>query len=529
MTSDERVPITTWIAFSALGLGMFMAILDIQVVATSLPKIREALDIPPEQMSWLQTAYLIAEVISIPLTGWLTRVLTMRGLFVTAIAVFTVASAGCALSSGFASLTTWRVAQGLAGGTLIPVVFVAVFLLFPNRLESVASTIAGVLAVLAPTVGPVVGGWITQTYSWHWLFLLNIVPGIIACAAGWLFLPRQHPNLALARSLDLVSLACISLSLAALEIGLKEAPQRGWSSPVCVSLFGLCFLCGVVFVRRSLRAKLPIVRLATLGDRRFALGCTLSFLTGIGLYGSVYLMPIFLSFVRDHGPLRIGEIMLVTGATQLITAPLIVQAERRVNASILTLLGFAALGIGLGLSSFQTRETDFDGMFWPQVIRGAAIMLCFLPPTRVALGHLPAERLPDASSLFNLMRNLGGAIGIALIDTVVWSRAPLHADELLTRLRAGDLDVARSIGIPDVYLSGPPSLADPTVQTFVGPLLERAGLVAAIDEAWAMIAALALVGVLLMALSGLRRASNFTPDAGPPNRIEVPESPRQLH
>ena len=227
MTSDERVPITTWIGFSALGLGMFMAILDIQVVATSLPKIREALDIPPERMSWLQTAYLIAEVISIPLTGWLTRVLTMRGLFVTAIAVFTMASAGCALSSGFASLTTWRVAQGLAGGTLIPVVFVAVFLLFPNRLESVASTIAGVLAVLAPTVGPIVGGWITQTYSWHWLFLLNIIPGIIACAAGWLFLPRAYPNLALARSLDLVSLACISLSLAALEIGLKEPPQRG--------------------------------------------------------------------------------------------------------------------------------------------------------------------------------------------------------------------------------------------------------------------------------------------------------------
>jgi MFS transporter, DHA2 family, multidrug resistance protein len=523
ITSDERVPITTWIGFSAMGLGMFMAILDIQVVATSLPKIREALDIPPERMSWLQTAYLTAEVISIPLTAWLTRVLTMRGLFVAAIAVFTIASAACALSSGFASLTTWRVVQGFAGGTLIPLVFVAVFLLFPSRVESVATTIAGVLAVLAPTLGPIVGGWITQTYSWHWLFLINVAPGIIACAAGWLFLPREYPNFALARSLDLVSLVCISLSLAALEIGLKEAPQRGWSSPVCASLFGLCLLCGMVFVRRSLRAALPIVRLATLRDRRFAVGCTLSFLTGIGLYGSVYLMPVFLSFVRDHGPLRIGEIMLVTGVTQLITAPLIVQAERRLDASVLTLLGFAAFAIGLGLSSLQTRESDFDAMFWPQVVRGAAIMLCFLPPTRVALGHLPAERLPDASSLFNLMRNLGGAIGIALIDTVIWSRAPLHADELLTRLRAGDLDVARRIGIPDVYLSGPPpSLADPTVQALVQPLLKRAGLVAAINEAWALIAALALVGVVLMILSGSRHASEFAPDAESPNRIGVP-------
>src|SRR4051794_21257101 len=191
MTSDEQVPITTWIGFAAMGLGMFMAILDIQVVATSLPKIREALDIPPERMSWVQTAYLTAEVISIPLTGWLTRVLTIRGLFVAAIAVFTIASAACALSSGFASLTTWRVIQGFAGGTLIPLVFIAVFLLFPSRVEPVATTIAGVLAVLAPTVGPIVGGWITETYSWHWLFLINIAPGIVACAAGWRFLPRE--------------------------------------------------------------------------------------------------------------------------------------------------------------------------------------------------------------------------------------------------------------------------------------------------------------------------------------------------
>jgi DHA2 family multidrug resistance protein len=341
--------------------------------------------------------------------------------------------------------------------------------------------------------------------------------------AGWFFLPREYPKLALTRLIDVVSLVCISLSLAALEIGLKEAPQRGWASPVCVSLFALCLLCGVIFVRRSLRATLPIVTLATLRDWRFAVGCILSFLTGVGLYGSVYLMPVFLSFVRNHGPLRIGEIMLVTGVAQLVTAPLIVQAERWVNASVLTLLGFAAFGIGLGLSSFETRDTDFNAMFWPQVIRGAAIMLCFLPPARVALGHLPAERLPDASSLFNLMRNLGGAIGIALIDTVIWSRAPLHADQLLTRLSAGDLDVARSIGIPEVYLSNPPSLADPMLQALVQPLAERAGLVAAINDAWAMMAALAFIGVPLMVLSGLRLATNFTPDAEPPNRFGVPE------
>src|SRR5258705_2666393 len=308
----------TWLGFVLMCVGMFMAILDIQVVATSLPAIQDALAISRDAMSWIQTAYLIAEIIAIPLTGWFTRVLTLRWLFVIAISLFTLASIGCAFSGNFPTLVSFRVLQGFAGGALIPAVFSAVFLLFPIRLHPIATTMAGIMAVLAPTVGPVVGGWITQTYSWHWLFLINVAPGIVACAAGWLFLPREYPNLALARSLDLVSLVCISLSLAALEIGLKEAPQPGWSSPVCVSLFGLCLLCGVVFVRRSLRATLPIVRLATLGDWRFAVGCTLSFLTGVGLYGSVYLMPVFLSFVRDHGPLRIGEIMLVTGVAQLV-------------------------------------------------------------------------------------------------------------------------------------------------------------------------------------------------------------------
>ncbi len=510
-TSDEKVSPRTWIGFAAMGLGMFMAILDIQVVATSLPEIRESLDIPPERMSWVQTAYLIAEVISIPLTGWLTRALTMRGLFVAAVLVFTAASIGCAAADDFAALTAWRVLQGFAGGALIPLVFTAVFILFPKRVEPVATTIAGVLAVLAPTLGPLVGGWITQTYSWHWLFLINVAPGLAAGAAGWLCLPRERPDLTLVRSLDVVSLSLIALSLAALEIALKEAPRRGWASPACLALFGLFLAGGVIFALRSLDRPLPIVNLAALRDRRLAIGCVLSFATGVGLYGSVYLMPVFLSFVRAAGPLRIGEIMLVTGIAQLVAAPIVVQVERRVAAWMLALVGFAAFGFGLGLSAFQTRETDFDAMFWPQVIRGAAIMLCLLAPTRMALGHLSAGELPDASALFNLMRNLGGAIGIALVDTVIWSRAPMHAGRLVERLRAGDLDAARTIGIPEAYLAGPlPSADDPIVRAFVRPLVERAALVTATNEAWALIAGFVLIGVPTVILFRFRPGSQAT-------------------
>src|ERR1019366_8130840 len=220
----------TWIGFATMCIGMFMAILDVQVVATSLPTIQSALAIPPDQMSWVQTAYLIAEVVAIPLTGFLTRTLSMRGLFVLAVAVFTLASLGCAASGSFAALIAWRVLQGFAGGTLIPAVFSAVFLLFPTQRQGLATTFAGVLAVLAPTVGPIVGGWITETYSWHWLFLINIAPGIISAVLAGNLLPKAPMHVDEVRTLDILSLTLLAMALAALEIALKEAPMRGWNS-----------------------------------------------------------------------------------------------------------------------------------------------------------------------------------------------------------------------------------------------------------------------------------------------------------
>ncbi len=501
-----RVPIRIWVGFGAMCLGMFMAILDIQVVATSLPDIRAALDVDVDKMSWIQTAYLIAEIIAIPLTGFLTRVLSMRGLFVVALSGFIVASIGCAVSGSLAMLIAWRVAQGFSGGVLIPSVFSAVFLLFPPHRQDVATTLAGGLAVLAPTVGPIVGGWITDTYSWHWLFLINVAPGILAALVAALLLPRDRAEFRFARSLDLVSLILMAIALAALEILLKEAPQRGWTSGLALGLFALCGASAAGFLARTTRALRPIVDLMILGDRDFALGCWLSFVLGFGLYGSVYLMPVFLGLVRLHGAFEIGQVMLVTGVAQLLTAPIAVQVERRCDPKLLSAFGFALFGIGLALSYFQTWETDFDQMLWPQVIRGIAIMFCLLPPTHLALGHLAPERVPNASGLFNLMRNLGGAIGIALIDTVIWVRAPFHVDRIVEKLLAGDAATALFVGLPTDRFTGKPlGPVDAETQEFARPLVERAGLVCAINEAWAMMALAMAIGLGALLVSMLRR------------------------
>lgn len=498
-----------WVGFIAMCIGMFMGILDIQVVATSLPTIQQAINIDPDQMSWIQTVYLIAEVIAIPLTGLLTRVLTMRWLFVASIGLFVVASTGCAASNDFGELVAWRVVQGFSGGTLIPAVFSAVFILFPNERQALATTIAGVLAVLAPTVGPIIGGWLTSTYSWHWLFLINIVPGIVSALVAWQFLPRQKGDVSELRHLDGLSLLMMALALASLELGLKEAPTSGWISPYVLSLLAFSLVSGSAFASRSLRRTRPIVDLHHFRDRNFLVGSALSFVLGIGLFGSVYLMPVFLAFVRGHNALEIGMTMLVTGITQLFTAPIAVALEKRTDPRLLSAAGFGLFAIGLGMSAFHDPRSDFDAMFWPQVVRGAAIMFCLLPPTRLALGTLPASRVPDASGLFNLMRNLGGAIGIAMIDTIIYTRSEPLGQRLWDQLRAGDAATAAFIGAPAGTITGSTGDFTPDTIAALDPLVQTAASVQAINQAWLIVAI--LTGCALLFLPFARRLTASQP------------------
>ncbi len=362
-------------------------------------------------MSWIQTAYLISEIISIPLTGLFTRVLGIRWLFVVSVSLFTLASIGCANSTGFSSLIIWRIFQGFAGGTLIPAVFAAVFLLFPHHRQTLATMIASVLAVLAPTIGPLVGGWVTQTYSWPWLFLINVIPGVLVASVGVYLLPRAAPRLDWLKSLDVISLLFGASALATLEIGIKEAPDHGWFSPLVIGLFIFCAAAASIFIWRTLRAANPLIEIRIFGNRNFSVGCALSFVVGMGLYGSIYLMPVFLAYVRGRNALQIGEIMLVTGVAQIACAPIVATLVRRFDARILSAFGFLVLTLGSALSANQTLNTDSAAMFAGQIVRGCAFMFCVLPPTELALGNLSPAAIPDASGLFNLMRNLGGAVG----------------------------------------------------------------------------------------------------------------------
>jgi DHA2 family multidrug resistance protein len=504
-TADRLARPRLWCGFVAMSIGMFMAVLDIQIVASSLPEIQAALLIPLERLSWVQTAYLSAEIVAIPLTGWVTRSFSTRGAFVGCVLGFTAASALCAGADSFWWLVTARIIQGFFGGFLIPLVFSAVFLMFedgPGRLR--ATVIAGIMAMLAPTLGPTVGGFITESYSWNWLFLVNVLPGIVVAGLAMWAVSVDRPHWPSLAGVDFAAAPLLALFLAGLQVVLSEAPARGWADPMMLGLMALCLASGIGAVGRCRSCAAPLVDLAAFSRRNFVLGCWFSFTLGAGLYGATFLLPLFLGIVRHHDPLEIGLIMLVTGLAQLVAAPIAAVLERKSDLRWLTMAGYALLAAGLFGNGFMTPADDFWSLFWQQGARGVAFMLCLLPTTSLALNDFPPSEVSNASGLFNLMRNLGGAIGLAVVNTLIERRAPVHVAALVERLQAGDIDTARFVGLPlDRFTGQPVGPIDDATRDLVAPLVEHAGLTLALNEAWLLLGG--LIAVSLVAVLWLRQ------------------------
>ena len=499
----------TWIGFLAMCVAMFMAILDIQIVASSLTTIGHALNIAHDELSWIQTAYLVAEVIAIPLSGWLTRALGLRWLMAGATLAFTVSSVGCALATDFASLIALRTVQGLFGGLLIPGVFTAGFVLFPPSKHAKVAAIAGTFAMIAPTIGPALGGWLTETASWHWMFLINLPPGVLVVALVALKVRGATPDWPALWRISLSTILCAAIFLGALEILLKTGPRTHWHGTTVVVLYIVCPLAAAASVWLCLTRAHPFVELRRFADRAFSIGCGLNFVLGIGLYGATYLMAIFLGLVREMGPLEIGAVMAVTGAVQLLVAPVAAYIEPRLDPRGLTAFGFVLFAAGLLSNGFMNPRTGFDELFWPQVMRGAAMLLCLLPITRLALDGWDDDEAAEASGVFNLMRVLGGAIGIALIDTILEQRTRDHAMRLVERLRAGEREAASFVGLPLERFTGVPvGPIDVATEETVRPLIERAALTLSFNEAWLAVGAAFVLAVLAVPfLSGRARAA----------------------
>ncbi|HUO89819.1 MAG TPA: DHA2 family efflux MFS transporter permease subunit [Rhizomicrobium sp.] len=511
--------VRTWIGFVAMCLGMGMAILDIQIVASSFTTIQASFHVTPDRLSWIQTGYLMAEVIAIPLTGWLTRALSLRWMFALATLGFTLASVACAACTSLPPFIALRVVQGFCGGMLIPGVFTSVFAMLPERHRVAATALAGTLAVIAPTIGPAIGGYLTEHYTWHWIFLINFAPGLLVVGLVAVFVRLGEPDPSEFRRIDYYAVALAAVFLATLELILKEAPKHDWQGAFVYTCIAVCFVTGTGAIQRSLYSPHAFVDLWRFRERTFTLGCALSFVLGLGLYGSVYLLALFLGLVREHSPLEIGTIMMVSGAAQLVTAPAAAWLESRVDPRLLTAFGYSLFSAGLIANGFETMTTDYDGLFWPQVMRGASVMLCILPATRLALDTLAPAQVADGSALFNLMRNLGGAIGIALVDTILEQRTPGHADALASRLQHGDAEAARIVGLPVEYFHGQDmGPVDAAMRALVEPMLRKAALVQSFNEAWLVIGALFALSLLVLPFMVRIRRSAM----GPGTSVETP-------
>jgi MFS transporter, DHA2 family, multidrug resistance protein len=489
-----------------MSIGMFMAVLDIQIVASSLPEIQAAFAIPLDQLGWVQTAYLSAEIVAIPLTGWITRALSTRGAFVVCVLGFTAASAACAASLGFWWLIPARVVQGFFGGFLIPLVFSAVFLMFDDGPARVRATmIAGIMAMLAPTLGPTVGGFITDRYSWHWLFLINLPPGLVVAGLAAWAVSIARPEGRRGPRLDFAAAPLLAVFLAGLLVMLSQAPRQGWFSPAMLGLMVLCVGSGALTLHRCLTCRAPLVALSAFRQRNFALGCIFSFALGTGLYGATFLLPVFLGVVRHHDPFEIGLIMVVTGLAQLTAAPIATLLERRCDPRSLAAFGYALLAAGLIGNGFLEPSDDFWPLAWQQAARGIAFMFCLLPTTSIALGEFAPADMANASGLFNLMRNLGGAIGLSVVDTLIEQRTPVHVAALVERLQAGARDAAAFVGLPlDQFVGQPMGAIDQTTRNQISPLVEHAGLTLALNEAWLVLGGIVLLSMLALPL--LRRS-----------------------
>ena len=413
--------------FVVMCVGMFMALLDIQIVASSLQDIGGGLSAAQDQISWVQTSYLIAEITMIPLSGWLTRVFSTRWLFAASAAGFTLSSLLCGLAWNIESMIVFRAVQGLLGASMIPTVFTSSFHYFQGARRVYSAAVIGTIAAVAPTLGPVIGGWITDTLDWRWLFYINLIPGALVAVLVPFLVKMDKPDLSLLKGADYLGIVLMAMGLGSLQYVLEEGARWNWFDDSTIKTFTIvAVVTGILFVIRSLAFKNPVVDLRALGDRNFLLGCILSFVTGVAIFSTIYLTPLFLGYVRGYSAWQIGVSIASTGAASLIGTPIYIMLARKFDTRWLMMFGMACFGVSMWSFTFITHDWSGRELLLPQILRGFPQVFAVAPAVNLGLGSLPPSRLKYASGLFNMMRNLGGAIGIAACGTILNDRTNVH-------------------------------------------------------------------------------------------------------
>jgi MFS transporter, DHA2 family, multidrug resistance protein len=433
VATTSHVSAKTWIAVLGATLGAFMAVLNIQIVNASLADIQGAIGAGIDDGGWISTSYLIAEIVVIPLSGWLAQVFSVRIYLLTNAVLFLLFSAACALAQDLPQMIAVRAVQGFTGGVLIPMAFVLIITLLPKNRQPIGLALFALSATFAPAIGPTIGGYLTENWGWQYIFYVNLAPGALMVGMLFFSLEAKPMKLHLLREGDWPGIITMAIGLAALQTVLEEGNKDDWfGSPFIVRLSIIAVVALALFLVIELTTKKPLLNLRLLVRRNFGFGMLANFLLGVALYGSVFILPQYLSRIQGYNAEQIGMVLAWTGLPQLVLIPLVPRLMKQLDPRILIAAGFALFSASNFMNIFMTADYATDQLFWPNVVRAIGQALVMTPLSAVATAGIEPENAGSASGLFNMMRNLGGAVGIALLQTFLTKREQYHSN-VLTR------------------------------------------------------------------------------------------------
>ncbi|WP_095080271.1 MDR family MFS transporter [Mesorhizobium sophorae] len=421
-----------WVAVVGSTLGAFMAVLNIQIVNASLADIQGAIGAGIDDGGWISTAYLIAEIVVIPLTGWLSQVFSLRNYLIANAVLFLAFSVACAFAANLGQMIVLRAIQGFTGGVLIPMAFTIIISLLPKARQPIGLALFALSATFAPAIGPTIGGYLTENWGWQYIFYVNLVPGALMIGMLWFSLDRTPMQLTLLGKGDWRGIVTMAVGLAALQTVLEEGNQDDWfGSPFILRLAIVAALSLSLFVWIELTSSHPLLNLRLLVRRNFGFGILANFLLGTALYGSVFILPVYLSRIQGYNAEQIGMVLAWTGLPQLVLIPLVPSLMQRFDVRLVIAAGFALFAASNFMNVHMTAGYASDQLFWPNIVRAIGQALVFAPLSAIATSGIEKEHAGSASALFNMTRNLGGAVGIALLQTFLTKREQYHSNVLV--------------------------------------------------------------------------------------------------
>jgi DHA2 family multidrug resistance protein len=499
IAQEWQPSVNPWIIAAVVMLPTFMEILDTTIVSVALPHIAGSLSASTDEATWSLTSYLVANAIVLPATGWFARYFGRSRFLAYCIAIFTVSSFACGMAESLSMLIVARVIQGAGGGALQPISQAVLLESFPPEKRGMAMAAFGIGVVVAPIIGPTLGGWLTDNLSWRWAFYINIPVGALAVIMTRAFV-EDPPYIKTARpgKIDTIGFGLMAISLATLQIVLDKGQQDDWFSATWVRWFVVvCGVTMVLFIIWELRTREPIVNLRVLKDRNFAVGTLLITLLGVCLYSAITLIPIFLQTLMGYTAMLSGLTLSPRGLGALVTMPVVGFLTGAVDFRKVIATGFILVAISLWQFGGINLEISMWNIIWPNVLMGAGLSMIFVPLSAVAMGMLPREEMGNASGIFNLMRNIGGSAGIAAVTTILERRAQVHQSYMVSHLVPGKQPFQSNLkGLQQAFGHdfGPVEALRKAEGTIYNELIKQSKLLAFIDN-FRLLAALSLLCV----------------------------------